>query len=88
MRPFSLSCIESAREGRLSAVSEFARPQNFQYDQRNRRFYLSSILSWFGEDFGSSQAAQLRKIAQWLPTDGARQAAMQNAVSVGFLDYN
>ncbi len=66
----------------------FSRPQNFRYDQRNRRLYLSSILSWFGEDFGSNQAAQLRKIAQWLPTEAARQAAMQNAVSVSFLDYN
>ncbi len=66
----------------------FARSQNSRYDQRNRRFYFSSILSWFGEDFGSSQAAQLRKIAQWLPTEAARQAAMQNAVSVSFLDYN
>ncbi len=66
----------------------FARSQNFRYDQRNRRFYFSSILSWFGEDFGSNQAAQLRKIAQWLPTEAARQAGMQNAVSVSFLDYN
>ncbi len=66
----------------------FSRLQNFRYDQRNRRFYLSSILSWFGEDFGSNQAAQLRKIAQWLPTEAARQAARQNAVSVSFLDYN
>lgn len=66
----------------------FSRSQNFRYDQRDRRFYLSSILSWFGEDFGSNQAAQLRKTAQWLPDEAAQQAAAQNAVSVSFLDYN
>lgn len=66
----------------------FARSQNFHYDQAGRRFHLSSILSWFDEDFGSNQAAQLRTIAAWLPSDAARQAAMQNAVRVSFLDYN
>lgn len=66
----------------------FARSQNFRYDQRNRRFNLSSILNWFGEDFGSNQAEQLRAIAQWLPNETARQAAQQNTVSVSFLDYN
>jgi hypothetical protein len=66
----------------------FARSRNFHYDQVGRRFHISSILSWFGEDFGSDQAAQLRTIAAWLPSDAARQAAMQNAVRVSFLDYN
>jgi hypothetical protein len=66
----------------------FSRPQNFRYDQSGRRFYLSSIMSWFGEDFGSDQAAQLRKIASWLPDEASRQAASQNAVSVSFLDYD
>jgi hypothetical protein len=66
----------------------FSRPQNFRYDQRTSRFYLSSILSWFEEDFGSDQAAQQRTISQWLPSDAARQAAAQNAVSISFLDYD
>ncbi len=66
----------------------FSRPQNFRYDQRNRRFYMSAILSWFGEDFGANQAAQLRKIAPWLPDAASRQAAMQNSVSVSSLNYN
>ncbi len=66
----------------------FSRPQNFRHDQRNRRFYMSAILSWFGEDFGANQAAQLRKIAPWLPDAASRQAAMQNSVSVSSLSYN
>jgi hypothetical protein len=66
----------------------FARSQNFRYDQGRRRFYLSSIMKWFGEDFGSNQAAQLRKIAPWLPDEASRQAASRNSVSVSFLDYD
>jgi hypothetical protein len=66
----------------------FSRSQNFRYNQPNRRFYLSSILNWFGKDFGRNQAAQLGTIAKWLPNQAARQAAMQNAVSISFLDYD
>ncbi len=66
----------------------FARSRNFRYDQPNQRFYLSSLLSWFGRDFGSNRQRQLRRIARWLPTEAARQAALRQAVSVTFLDYD
>lgn len=66
----------------------FANPSNFRHDARTRRFYLSSILSWFGEDFGSDQAAQLRAIAPYLPTSGGQQAAEANAVRVSYFDYD
>ena len=66
----------------------FARSQNFQYDADRGRFAMSSILSWFAEDFGSSQAEQLRTIAPWLPSEAAQQAAQQSSVQVKYLDYN
>jgi len=66
----------------------FSRAQNFRHDERNRRFYLSSILDWFGEDFGTNQPERLRALSQWLPNEAARQAALHNAVSVSFLDYD
>ncbi|MFV1964829.1 MAG: DUF547 domain-containing protein [Pirellulaceae bacterium] len=66
----------------------FSRSRNFRYDQRNRRFYLSSIFKWFGGDFGQNRAAQLRTISQWLPEGPSRQAAMQSASSVSFLEYD
>ncbi len=72
----------------LNAKDFFARTQNFQYDVAQRRMQLSAILNWFGEDFGSNQAAVLQRIAPWLPSDAARDAALQNAVSVSYLDYN
>lgn len=66
----------------------FTRSQNFRHDESNRRFYLSAILDWFGEDFGESQRKQLQMIAQWLPTESARSAARSGSVSVSYLDYN
>lgn len=66
----------------------FSRSQNFRYDERSQRFYLSSILDWFGEDFGQDQAERLRTIAKWLPSESARRAAQRNVIRVSFLDYN
>jgi len=79
---------EVQRQLEINAKDFFSRSQNFRYDRRNRRFQLSTILSWFGDDFGSGQAAQLRKISPWLPSDAARQAATRNAVSISYLSYN
>ncbi|TWU25312.1 hypothetical protein Pla52o_16110 [Novipirellula galeiformis] len=66
----------------------FANPGNFQYDPVGRKFQLSSILDWFGEDFGSDQATQLRTIAPYLPSREAYDAAIANSVSVSYLDYD
>ena len=68
-----------------NAKDFFRRRQNFQHS--GNRFYLSSILDWFGEDFGSSQAAQLRRISKWLP-EASQSAASRGSVSVSFMDYN
>ena len=66
----------------------FANPGNFQFAPSQRQMHLSSILKWFGEDFGNGQAAQLRTIAPYLPTRQAYDAALANAVSVSYLDYD
>lgn len=71
-----------------NAKDFFSRKQNFQYDARSRRFHLSSILSWFGEDFGNGQTAQLRTISKWLPDRASQAAAQSGAGSMSFLDYN
>lgn len=72
----------------LNAKNFFANPGNFRYDSARQTFQLSSILDWFGEDFGTDQASQLRAIALYLPTRGAQDAAMANSVSVSHLDYD
>ena len=65
-----------------------ANPGNFQFAPGQRQMHLSSILKWFGEDFGNGQAAQLRTIAPYLPTRQAHDAALANSVSVSYLDYD
>lgn len=72
----------------LNSQVFFANPENFRYDPARRSFQLSSILDWFGEDFGSTQAEQLRTIAPYLPTREAYAAAIANSVSVSHLDYD
>ena len=71
-----------------NAKDFFSRPKNFRYDASRHRFYLSSILSWYGGDFGGNQAAQLRTISRWLPDAASQQAAARNGVQLSFLNYN
>ena len=66
----------------------FSLPQNFQYDARTQSFKLSQIIDWFKTDFGRDQAAQLRAIAPYLPTQAAQAAANSNAVRVSYLGYS
>ena len=64
----------------------FGRRQNFQHNQGQMR--LSSLLNWFGADFGDSQSSRLKTIAQWLPTEQAQHAAQSGQVKVSYLDYD
>ncbi|MFT5094072.1 MAG: hypothetical protein ACI93T_002903 [Porticoccaceae bacterium] len=72
----------------INAKDFFGRAQNFRYDARSRRFHLSSILSWFDDDFGSEQNALLRTIAKWLPDKTSQAAARSGSGSISYLDYN
>ena len=71
-----------------NARAFFGQPKNFQYDPRARTFKISSIMEWFATDFGPSQAEQLKAIAAYLPTAEAQAAALQNAVSVSYAEYD
>ncbi|MCH7990150.1 MAG: DUF547 domain-containing protein [Planctomycetes bacterium] len=85
-RAYTASQVQEQLE--INAKDFFSRSQNFRYDQRNGQFQFSSIMNWFGSDFGSNQAAQLKTIAKWLPNQAARNAALRNSVRVSYLDYN
>lgn len=65
----------------------FANPENFRWDPASRTFQMSSIIQWFGSDFGATQAEQLRYLAPYLPVE-AQAAAQQNAGAISFLPYN
>jgi hypothetical protein len=77
-------------ENQLAANARdfFANPLNFQYDSRQRTIRVSSILDWFGEDFGNDQAEQMKQIAPYLPDDAAKQLASSGAARVSYLDYD
>ena len=65
----------------------FASRENFRFDAKRNRVYLSTILKWFAEDFGRTQAEQLRSVAPFLPKSG-RLAAKQKSVKVSYLSYD
>jgi hypothetical protein len=64
----------------------FSRPQNFQLD-KSGTMHVSSILDWFGGDFGDSQQAQYTALQQYIPKSAQRIAVSPNA-RVVFQDYN
>ena len=64
----------------------FANRANFRY--QDGRFYLSSILKWFAEDFGETQQEQLKAIAPYLPDAISKQAAQRGVGRVSYLSYD
>ena len=72
----------------LNAQHFFAQKQNFQLDRGGKTVRLSSILNWFGEDFGDGNQAVLRRISPWLADDEARAYVAQSGISVKYLDYD
>jgi len=66
----------------------FADRSKFQYDANRRTIGVSPIMKWFAEDFGTTQADQLRWVAPYLPDEAARQLAQQGQASVSHLDYD
>jgi hypothetical protein len=70
------------------AKTFFADRSKFTYDPARRTIAVSSILKWFGEDFGASQAQQMRAIAPYLPDTDARRLAEGGQARVTYLDYD
>jgi hypothetical protein len=77
-------------EAQLSANAQafFADPSKFQYDAASRTLAVSPILKWFAEDFGPTQAEQLRRIAPFLPDAASRTLAESGMARLRFLDYD
>lgn len=72
----------------VNSKSFFADPSKFRYDANRQTFYISPIIQWFGEDFGSSTSAQLKAIAPYLPDVAASQAAASGRGTMSFVDYD
>lgn len=71
-----------------NATQFFASPINFRFDAASEAIQLSSIMKWFGEDFGADQPSRLRTIARYLPSDEARDVAGRLSVRVSYLEYD
>ncbi|QDV23399.1 DUF547 domain-containing protein [Aureliella helgolandensis] len=72
----------------LNAKAFFADPSKFRFDATRSTFFISPILDWFGEDFGSSPGTQLQKISGWLPDITSQQAASTGRGKMAFMDYD
>jgi hypothetical protein len=71
-----------------NAKSFFADQSKFRFDASRNIFYVSPILDWFGEDFGSTAGSRLQKIAAWLPNTSSQQAAASGSGKLSFVDYD
>lgn len=66
----------------------FARNKHFKVDFARRTVYVSSILKWFGEDFGSSPQKGLASLAEYLPNGAVRRLIQARDVRIEYLDYD
>ncbi|MDA0322556.1 MAG: DUF547 domain-containing protein [Verrucomicrobia bacterium] len=71
-----------------NALDFFRRVQNFRADPARATVHLSSILKWFGEDFGPDEAALRARIVAWIEDPDARALIEQETVKVRYLDYD
>ncbi len=66
----------------------FARRRNFQVDPGGRKVRVSSILDWFGEDFGPTPQKGLAGLAQYMPDEASRRLVASQGFSVSYLNYD
>jgi hypothetical protein len=71
-----------------SAILFFSDPTKFSFEASTKSFRVSPILDWFGEDFGDSREAILKRIAPWLSDPDAAELAKRGQGSLRFLEYD
>ena len=72
---------------RENTLDFFSRSQNLQVDSDSRTIYFSSILKWFRDDFGDSQADRLAFLKPYLPA-AAQRLAGNSRTRVKYLNYD
>ncbi len=65
----------------------FSRSKNLRVDAANQSLSVSSILDWFGSDFGRTHAEQFRYLKPYLPA-AAQKIATNSGTTVRYLDYD
>lgn len=71
-----------------SARDFFRDPQKFRIDVARGEVHLSSILKWFGEDFGGTDRSKLDFAARYVALDAERAFLKRDDLSIGYLDYD
>lgn len=71
-----------------NAVDFFAASHRFRITAWKKTVYLSSILRWFGEDFGTCESEILARIMPYLPCDARDWLATHPCPKVKYLGYN
>lgn len=66
----------------------FSRPRNFRAEPAGRTVHVSSILKWFGDDFGPTPRQGLQRLAEYLPDEAARRLVEKGEFSVKYLPYD
>lgn len=76
-------------ESQLSENSRdfFSRSQNLQVDRPSGTIHVSSIIKWFGDDFGDSQSERFKYLKPYLPKN-VQSLAVHPQATVRYLDYN
>lgn len=66
----------------------FSRKTNLQVDIPQREVHVSSILDWFGEDFGPTPQKALARLAEYVPDDAGRRMIEAGGFAVRYLEYD
>jgi len=65
----------------------FSRSRNLRIDHQRQIIYVSSILDWFSEDFGTTPQEGLARLSKYMP-DKAARFVQQGRFSVRYLHYD
>ena len=65
----------------------FAQSANFRADEPNQTVYISELLKWYGTDFASTPAEQMKVLHSYFPSLN-NSAWIEAGITVKYLDYN
>lgn len=66
----------------------FARRSSYQADAKSSTIYLSPLLQWYGEDFGTTTGEQLRALQPLLPSTDTINRMDRSRVNIRFMPYD
>lgn len=72
----------------VNATAFFSDETKFRYDPSQQVFYVSPILDWFGDDFGGSDAAKLKRMSAWIARPEIARIATTGRGTVDYMEYD